>query len=134
MVITKALQGNIQHRRGRFTRAALARNRRDAKLALASSGHVQSSCIHGCIGLPSHVVQHHQRLLDIPAQPAQGSQPCCAIMAHPEHLLAQKVQALSDLELALLISLVADQHCIIEADKLLMEMVKQELKLVCNLS
>jgi hypothetical protein len=55
-------------------------------------------------------------------------------MAHPEHLLAQKVQALSDLELALLISLVADQHCIIEADKLLMEMVKQELKLVRNLS
>jgi hypothetical protein len=45
--------------------------------------------------------------------------------------LAEKVQALSDLELAVLICLVADQHCIIETGEKLMQYVSTELRLVC---
>jgi hypothetical protein len=44
--------------------------------------------------------------------------------------LADKVQALSDIELAVLICLVADQHCIIETEKQLLDAVEKELKLV----
>jgi hypothetical protein len=44
--------------------------------------------------------------------------------------ITEKVQALSDLELAVLICLVADQHCIIEAEKELLHDVQEELKLV----
>jgi hypothetical protein len=44
--------------------------------------------------------------------------------------LAEKVQALSDIELAVLICLVADQHCIIETEKQLLDAVEKELKLV----
>jgi hypothetical protein len=48
-------------------------------------------------------------------------------------LLADKVQALGDLELAVLICLVADQHCIIEAGEQLMQDVAKELQLVRSL-
>jgi hypothetical protein len=44
--------------------------------------------------------------------------------------ITEKVQALSDLELAVLICLVADQHCIIEAEKGSVGDVQEELKLV----
>jgi len=44
--------------------------------------------------------------------------------------ITEKVQSLSDLELAVLICLVADQHCIIEAEKQLTRDVLEELKLV----
>jgi hypothetical protein len=44
--------------------------------------------------------------------------------------LASKVQALGDLELAVLICLVADQHCIIQTEKELIYHVGEELKLV----
>jgi hypothetical protein len=44
--------------------------------------------------------------------------------------ITEKVQALSDLELAVLICLVADQHCIIETEKGLVGDVQEELKLV----
>jgi hypothetical protein len=44
--------------------------------------------------------------------------------------LAGKVQALGDLELAVLICLVADQHCIIETGEKLMQDVSTELQLV----
>jgi hypothetical protein len=51
-------------------------------------------------------------------------------MEEVEDELAIKVQALSDLELAVLICLVADQHCIIEADEGLINDVEKELELV----
>lgn len=44
--------------------------------------------------------------------------------------IANKVQALSDLELAALICLVAEQHCIIEAEEGLLYDVGKEIKLV----
>lgn len=44
--------------------------------------------------------------------------------------IAEKVQSLSDLELAVLICLVADQHCIIETEKERIRDVQEELKLV----
>lgn len=44
--------------------------------------------------------------------------------------LASKVQALGDLELAVLVCLVADQHCIVETEKELLHGVGEELKLV----
>jgi hypothetical protein len=51
-------------------------------------------------------------------------------MEKVEDRLAVKVQALSDLELAVLICLVADQHCIIESDLNLLNDIEEELKLV----
>lgn len=42
----------------------------------------------------------------------------------------EKIQSLSDLELAVLVCLVADQHCIIETEKELIRDVQEELKLV----
>lgn len=45
--------------------------------------------------------------------------------------IAEKVQGLSDLELAVLVCLVAEQHCIIEAEKKEVNDVQEELKLVC---
>ena len=47
-----------------------------------------------------------------------------------EDRTAIKVQALSDLELAVLVCLVADQHCIIETSKDLIDDVEAELQLV----
>ena len=44
--------------------------------------------------------------------------------------VANKVQALGDLELAVLICLIADQHCIIEVAGEVIEDVQEELKLV----
>ncbi|KAI8932240.1 hypothetical protein NX059_011119 [Plenodomus lindquistii] len=46
--------------------------------------------------------------------------------------VAEKVQMLGDLELATLICLVAEQHCIIEADQELIDDVQEELKLVAS--
>jgi hypothetical protein len=51
-------------------------------------------------------------------------------MEEVEDQLAAKVQALSDLELAVLICLVADQHCIIESDLNQLNDIEEELKLV----
>lgn len=51
-------------------------------------------------------------------------------MEASEDRITEKVQSLSDLELAVLICLVADQHCIIEAERLLTRDVLEELKLV----
>jgi hypothetical protein len=44
--------------------------------------------------------------------------------------IALKVQTLSDLELAVLICFVAEQHCIIETEEDLTNDVAEELKLV----
>jgi len=44
--------------------------------------------------------------------------------------LVEKVQSLSDIELAVLLCLVADQHCIIETEASLLDAVKEELSLV----
>jgi len=46
--------------------------------------------------------------------------------------LVEKVQTLSDLELAALVCLVAEQHCIIETERQLLDNVGEELKLVSN--
>jgi hypothetical protein len=51
-------------------------------------------------------------------------------MEEVEDQLAAKVHALSDLELAVLICLVADQHCIIESDLNQLNDIEEELKLV----
>ena len=51
-------------------------------------------------------------------------------MDEPDDPIALKVQTLSDLELAALICLVAEQHCIIEAELNSLNDVAQELKLV----
>jgi hypothetical protein len=53
-------------------------------------------------------------------------------MEASEDRITEKVQSLSDLELAVLICLVADQHCIIEAERELTRDVLEELKLVGN--
>jgi hypothetical protein len=54
-------------------------------------------------------------------------------MEEIEDRVALKVQALSDLELAVLICLVADQHCIIEIEQNLLNDVEKELRLVRTL-
>ncbi|KAJ4331407.1 hypothetical protein N0V87_009197 [Didymella glomerata] len=46
--------------------------------------------------------------------------------------LVEKVQTLSDLELAILVCLVAEQHCIIETEAQLLDTVESELKLVAT--
>lgn len=46
-----------------------------------------------------------------------------------EHI-ADKVQALSDIELAALLCLVTDQHCIIEGDEHSLDELDQEIRLV----
>jgi hypothetical protein len=45
--------------------------------------------------------------------------------------IVDKIQALSDAELAVLLCLGADQHCIIETDKYLLDGLEQELGIVC---
>lgn len=47
--------------------------------------------------------------------------------------LIDKVQALGDIELAVLIGLVTEQHCIVEAEEELLDAVQEELKLVWKL-
>lgn len=44
--------------------------------------------------------------------------------------IAEKVQALSDIELAVLICLVTEQHCIIETERQFLRDIEAELKLV----
>lgn len=51
-------------------------------------------------------------------------------MEETEDPIAIKVQALGDLELAVLICLVADQHCIIESEPDLADNIEEELQLV----
>lgn len=51
-------------------------------------------------------------------------------MGDPYDHLVEKVQTLSDLELAVLICLIAEQHCIIQTEHELLENVEDELKLV----
>jgi adenylate kinase len=48
--------------------------------------------------------------------------------------IAQKVQALSDIELAVLLCLVVDQHCIIETDATFVNGLEQELRIVSLLN
>lgn len=48
--------------------------------------------------------------------------------------LVEKVQTLSDLELAVLVCLVAEQHCIIETGGQLLDTVESELKLVSSVA
>jgi hypothetical protein len=43
---------------------------------------------------------------------------------------AAKIQALGDLELAVLLCLIAQQHCIISTQNLLLDTLAQELQLV----
>lgn len=47
--------------------------------------------------------------------------------------LVEKVQTLSDLELAVLVCLVAEQHCIIQTEEQLLDNVKEELRLVSRM-
>lgn len=51
-------------------------------------------------------------------------------MDGPSDHIVDKVQALSDIELAALLCLITDQHCIIEADKLSVDDIDQEIRLV----
>lgn len=44
---------------------------------------------------------------------------------------AAKIQALGDLELAVLLCLVAQQHCIISTQNILIDSLAHELQLVC---
>jgi hypothetical protein len=44
--------------------------------------------------------------------------------------IADKVQALSDIELAVLLCLVAEQHCIIQTEKHIIDDLDQEIRLV----
>jgi hypothetical protein len=44
--------------------------------------------------------------------------------------IADKVQALSDIELALLLCLIAEQHCIIETEKQVIDDLNEEIRLV----
>lgn len=46
--------------------------------------------------------------------------------------LVKKVATLSDLELATLVCLVAEQHCVIETEAQLLDNVERELKLVSD--
>lgn len=48
--------------------------------------------------------------------------------------LVERVQRLTDIELAVLLSLVAGQHCIIETEEELIEALTEELQLVSNAS
>lgn len=47
--------------------------------------------------------------------------------------LVERVQELTDLELAMLLSLVAGQHCIITAEQDDLDTLEQELHLVLNI-
>lgn len=47
-----------------------------------------------------------------------------------DRFLADKVQALSDIELAVLLCLVADQHCLIQAEENVIGGLEAELRIV----
>ena len=53
-------------------------------------------------------------------------------MNETHNRLVEKVQTLSDLELALLVCLVAEQHCILQTETQLLQSIEEELKLVCD--
>ncbi|KAF1970649.1 hypothetical protein BU23DRAFT_581979 [Bimuria novae-zelandiae CBS 107.79] len=53
-------------------------------------------------------------------------------MDEPSHLIEDKVQALSDIELAALLCLITEQHCIIEAEKQSLDEIDQEIRLVAK--
>lgn len=57
---------------------------------------------------------------------------CSMSMEPSRDRLVEKVQTLSDLELAALVCLVAEQHCIIETERQLLDKVGEELKLASN--
>ena len=44
--------------------------------------------------------------------------------------LVKKVQGLTDIELAILLSLVAKQHCIVQTEEEILESLEKELQLV----
>jgi hypothetical protein len=44
--------------------------------------------------------------------------------------IADKVQALSDIELAILLCLITDQHCIVETESEALDDLDQEIRLV----
>ena len=46
--------------------------------------------------------------------------------------ITEKVQALSDIELAILICLITEQHCIIEAERQTLDFLVQEIQVVCS--
>lgn len=52
------------------------------------------------------------------------------LMDEASRRIAEKAQALSDVELAVLLCLVAEQHCIIEAEKEALNSLEEELQLV----
>ena len=64
------------------------------------------------------------------AQPQSERKSNLRLMDDVSGRIAEKVQALSDIELAALLCLVADQHCIVETEKDLVDGVEQELQLV----
>lgn len=47
-----------------------------------------------------------------------------------ESSLIERIQELTDLELALLLSLVADEHCVIRSEEESIDLLDQELQLV----
>ena len=51
-------------------------------------------------------------------------------MEEASERIVEKVQALSDTELAVLLCLVADQHCIIETGSQLLDGLENELQIV----
>lgn len=51
-------------------------------------------------------------------------------MDGPSDHIVDKVQALSDIELAALLCLITDQHCIIESDEHSLEDIDREIRLV----
>jgi len=51
-------------------------------------------------------------------------------MAEATRHIVEKVQDLSDIELAVLLCLVSDQHCIIETEATLFDAVEDELRIV----
>ena len=51
-----------------------------------------------------------------------------------ENLVVTKAQELSDIELAILLCLVANQHCIIETEKDTLDSLQDELRMVCYYS
>ncbi|KAF2806450.1 uncharacterized protein BDZ99DRAFT_95204 [Mytilinidion resinicola] len=53
-------------------------------------------------------------------------------MDHVAGTIVERVQSLSDIELASLLCLVADQHCIIEAEEGLLDGVEREIQLVSS--
>jgi hypothetical protein len=58
----------------------------------------------------------------------------CMLVPMADEALLEKIQDLSDLELATLICLIAEEHCIIDTDPEILDELVQELELVTILS